>query len=102
MPETDDNSKKQGRGRPRGAPGAIKKSHRRRGGTPSGSSRFCAGVTNWGRGTASASAAGQGRWSDRERDLAGDTAGFEQFVGLGGLGQAQDRLEVHAQFPRLG
>ena len=42
------------------------------------------------------------RWSDRERDLAGDTAGFEQFVGLGGLGQTQGRLEVHAQFPRLG
>ena len=41
-------------------------------------------------------------WSDRQRDLAGDTAGFEEFVGLGGLGQVQGRLKVHAQLPRLG
>jgi len=37
--------------------------------------------------------------SDRERDLPGDTAGFEEFVGLGGFGQAQGRLEVDAQLP---
>src|SRR6266699_1110264 len=46
-------------------------------------------------------AADRGR-SDRERDLARDTAGFEEFVGLGGLGQAESRLKVRTQFPRLG
>jgi hypothetical protein len=30
------------------------------------------------------------------------TAGFEDFVGLGGLGQVQRRLKVHAQLLRLG
>ena len=38
--------------------------------------------------------------SEREGDLAGDTAGFEEFVGLGGLGRVQGRLVAPAAPPR--
>ena len=36
------------------------------------------------------------------RSTNGSDAIFEEFVGLGGLGQAQGRLQVHAQLSRFG
>lgn len=56
--------------------------------------RSCQGVSPVGQHAGGQRAIGAG--SHRERELAGDTAGFEELMSLGGFGQAQGRLQVHA------